>query len=254
MDAAVDNPSGYPATGIEFSWMRTFRTVTTVLDFLYIFLMIAQKIAAGQFPSERFRGKFKVIFFHIFSGVVVVYIGCALHIQNENSTVSKTDDLQSSRLTTYYVLGGFTALHSYTAYLMTPKVMGEKRITIPLYLGATSINLYNGVKLLCEPNLSNAFLVWGSMNTFVYQRAFLSCFMFANVDWELAYTYSLIAGAAITYPLSAQDVHIYFTLAAPIVYAPFHEKIIEQFGKKCNWTEEDTLAGNKPTEKNILPI
>ena len=44
------------------------------------------------------------------------------------------------------------------------QVMGERRITIPLYTAAGVTNLVNAITLLAEPSLKNAFLAWGSVN------------------------------------------------------------------------------------------
>ena len=81
----------------------------------------------------------------------------------------------------------------------------------------------------------------------MYQRAMLAPMMFANLDWELLNTYSLLAGASIAYSLSYQRQYTYALLLLPIIYGPLHEKVAERFGIPF----EDTMAGNNPAEKNV---
>jgi len=81
----------------------------------------------------------------------------------------------------------------------------------------------------------------------MYQRIILVLLMFATIDWELVYTFSLIAGASLTYSLSLQQHYVYVLLFFPVVYAPFHETI-----STClNVPLEDTLGNNVPSDKNI---
>ena len=124
----------------------------------------------------------------------------------------------------FYTMGAMTCCHTATILPMAPHVMGKKRITTPLYIGAGLINLHNGIILILDPSLENAFLLWGSVNTFVYQRVLLVGLMFSNLDWELLYTYSLLSAASITYPLSFQSQYVYMLVILPILYGPFHEK------------------------------
>ena len=67
----------------------------------------------------------------------------------------------------------------------------ERRITVPLYASAACINCFNSVQLMLGPTLPNAFLLWGSMNVFVWVRIQLLAFAFAKIDWSLAYSYSI---------------------------------------------------------------
>ena len=225
-----------------------FRTVSTALDFAYIFLMLFQKISQKKFPSERFTQHRIIIFLHIISGATVMFSGCFLHIKNEIRTKSGSPILDevptSSQEILFYVMGAMACCHTVTVIPLVPHVMGEKRITIPLYIAAASINLHNGLILILKPILQNAFLLWGSMNTFVYQRIFLLGLMLSDLDWELLYTYSLLSAASITYALSFQPQYLYMLVMFPVLYGPFHEKISKRFG----FPVEDTAAGNIPTK------
>jgi hypothetical protein len=238
------------AAGLEFDWMPKFRTVTAVLDLSYAFLMMAQRKQSGQFPSARFNQSRAPILIHVLLGFFIINIGVFLQVENEIYHITKIEDEGFIRQVLYYVLGVATVVHSFTIFAILSKVMGEKRITVPLYFVAGSINLGNSIALLMEPTLQNAFLVWGSVNTFVYVRAFLLVLAFAHLDWELMYTYSVLAAAAITYPLTGQDIRVFYGLAAPIVYAPFHERVCKWFPSLA-FTPEDLAGGNTPSKKNV---
>jgi hypothetical protein len=239
----------FGAAGYEFSFMSKFRWVTVILDLLYVFVMATQRHSNGKFPSNRFDTIRPVMILHILCGIAIIYLGCFFHIQNAVSRVSKSEDHETYRQVLYYAFGGFGCCHSISVMFVLPKVMGERRITLPLYFGAGVINMTNAIILIADPTLKNAFLLWGSVNTFIYVRAHIILLLFAQIDWELIYTYSIIAAAATTYPLSAQDPHIFLMLLCPLVYAPFHEKFCKWFGME----EEDTLGGNVPNRNKNLP-
>ena len=161
---------------------RIFRTCSTVLGIVYIFLMIYQKATQKKFPSERFENR-TIMALHIICGVMIVYLGCFLHIQNEIKPVLKScDESETYRIILYYVMGSMSFIHSLTVLCISPFVMGEKRITVPLYIGAGLVNLHNGIIMIINPGLQNAFTLWGSVNTFMYQRAILVLLMFAMIN------------------------------------------------------------------------
>lgn len=202
--------------------------------------------------SGRFAGHLrKLTYLHIFCGVFIIYCGCYLQIDNMIGRVSTVDDQEQYRQILYYMLRCFAVSHSITILAVLPKVMGEKRITLPLYFGAGVVNFINAITLLCDPNLKNAFLVWGSVNTFIYVRAIL-LLRPANMDWELMYTYAIVSAASISYPLSMQHEYVYSLSIGPLVYAPFHEKFVESL-HMFGWTREDNVGGNMPSNKNIAP-
>jgi hypothetical protein len=240
-----------PAAGIEPKAASTFRTFTAILDFLYVFLMGAQKKVNGRFPSARFGNSLrKIIFMHICFGISIIYTGCYLHLNNVVNTVSQADDQDMYRRALYYLLGAAAVCHSISVLAVLPKVMGEKRITIPLYLGAGLINFANAINLLCNPNLANAFLLWGSVNTFIYVRAIIVFLSFAHIDFELLYTYGITAAGAVSYPLSNQSTYVYLVGLLPLLYAPFHEQFVIWFAE-YGFTEEDEIGGNTPAQKHI---
>lgn len=254
-----------PPAVLQPSYAFVVRSVSMVLDLLYPFFVTAQRRLAGAFPSNRFNKMRIPIWVHFLSGSVVLYTGVALHVADLSAgnlhgtgasagfswtRVTQTEDeaADSWRRPIYYAMAVATLIHCCTVYNVLPKVMGEKRITIPLYFCAGMVNLWNAIRLLANPNLHNAFLVWGSVNTFIYVRwqVFLLCFSY--IDWELIYTYGILAAAFVSYPLSMQSEWIFLMLAAPCIYGPFHERICGWFG----WYVEDEIGGNKPNkDKNM---
>merc|ERR1711904_472720 len=199
-----------------------------VADCLYLLFAFWQKRRQGQFPSKRFDGFWyrANVMFHVLTGSVVIYLGIYFHIGNELQEVYEHDDTHdASRRILYFVFAGAALLHSATVFAMVRNVMGEKRITIPLYASAAIVNVVNAGRLLMEPTLAHAFWLWGSMNVFIFVRAQIAALYFASIDWELLYTYGILAAAFVTYPLTMQIEWIYLMLLSPVCYAPFHERI-----------------------------
>ena len=83
-------------------------------------------------------------------------------------------------------------------------------VTFPFYVCAGLVNFVNSILLILYPDIKHAFLLWGSVNTFIFifVRLHVVLFMFSNIDWELNYTYSIIAAAAVSYPMSGQGLGV----------------------------------------------
>jgi hypothetical protein len=248
---ANDTDVGDLASNVdEKPCMTNFRWVMFVVDVLYLVLMAVQRCVREKFPSERFDGSRSTMIVHICCGLIIIYMGCMLHLQNEANPITRIHDASSlQRHFLYYILALATITHSVTVVKVSSKVMGERRITLPLFIGAGLLNFINAVHLLIQPTLQNAFLVWGSVNTFIFVRVNLLLLAFSKIDWELSYTYAIISAALVTYPMTNQPYYTYYSgYIAPLLYAPFHERVSAYFG----WETEDTLGGNKPAEKNII--
>ncbi|KAL3928058.1 MAG: hypothetical protein SGBAC_012814, partial [Bacillariaceae sp.] len=239
------NPFG--AAGFELPFMSRFRYATAVLDILYIFFAMAQRKMNGKYPSKRFDSFRAVMVIHVITGMLVIYIGVFMHIGNEVKGVTIGEDRALYRQIMYYIMGAAGIGHTLTVTMALSKVMGERRVTIPLYSIAALINLTNGIQLILDPTLQKCFLLWGSMNVFVYVRAICAVLCFAYVDWELVYTFGITMAAFIAIPLSNQDPLWFISLFGIFVYAPFHDTICEKIG----WAVEDHMNGNKPTRKNV---
>lgn len=239
------NPFG--AAGFELPFMSRFRYATAVLDILYIFFAMAQRKMNGKYPSKRFDSFRAVMVIHVITGMLVIYIGVFMHIGNEVKAVTVGEDRALYRQIMYYIMGAAGIGHTLTVTMALSKVMGERRVTIPLYSIAALINLTNGIQLILDPTLQKCFLLWGSMNVFVYVRAICAILCFAYVDWELVYTFGITMAAFIAIPLSNQDPLWFISLFGIFVYAPFHDTICEKIG----WAVEDHMNGNKPTRKNV---
>ena len=199
-----------PPALLEFSSLSPFRTVTAILDLTYPFFAGIQRKVNGVFPSNRFKEMAGCIWVHIVTGVIILYTGVALHLDelargevvgnSEGATyglswtkLTQSEDDSSWRHSVYYIMGIATVIHSLTIGSVVTKVMGEKRITIPLYFCAGLVNGLNAIRLLHTPRLSNAYLVWGSVNTFIYVRFQILLLCLSYIDWELIYTYAFPA-------------------------------------------------------------
>ncbi len=217
-----------------------YRWIVVVLDILYIFMMIGQK-KTGRLPSKRFDETRSYIIVHLISGIILIYSGVCLQLADVFSKTLKEGH------PFYFVTAASGLVHSITVAIISPKVMGERRITFPLYVCAGLVNFVNSIILILYPDIKHAFLLWGSVNTFIFVRLHIVLFMFSNIDWELAYTYPIIAAAAVSYPMSGQGHWVYLFPIAPLVYGPFHERVCHCMG----WETEDFLDGNKPAKKNV---
>ena len=76
--------------------------------------------------------------------------------------------------------------HSTSVLTMTPYVMGERKLSVPIYFAAGVISLCNGVNLLLKLDLEAAYYLWGSVNTVIWVRYMLVVvWLFADVTWDL---------------------------------------------------------------------
>lgn len=202
--------------------------------------MFGQK-KTGDFPSKRFDESRICIIVHLITGIILIYSGVCFQFLGVFST-----PLQEGH-PFYFVFAASGIIHSITVTIISPKVMGERRITFPLYVSAGIVNFVNSILLILYPNIKHAFLLWGSVNTFIFVRLHVVLFMFSKIDWELNYTYSIIAAASVSYPMSNQGKWVYLLPIAPLFYGPFHERVCHRMG----WEIEDVLGGNQPAKKNI---
>ena len=242
----------YPAAGIELVYHSRFRWFLAALDALYPFYAMIQSQVAGQYPSKRFRetkSHLALILCHIVSGSAVLYIGSFLHIDNAVKEVYEWDDVNVSwRRPLYYTFAICGALHSMTVWGVVSKVMGEKRITLPMYCSAGIVNLSNSIWILVSPTLENSFRLWGSMNVFIMVRFLVVVMIPLAIDWELLYTYVILAAGYAVYPATKQSEYvIFFLVVIPVLYGPFHERLAYLFG----YGVEDELGENRTGTKNI---
>ena len=54
--------------------------------------------------------------------------------------------------------------------------------------------------------------------------------MYANIDHDFAYTFSMLAGAAVVYTFSYKEEYVWTVLLLVVLYSPFHELLIGWFG------------------------
>jgi len=240
-----DPPADMVSTLVPF--VNPYRWVVAVLDMLYPFIGAAQRAGGGKYPSSRFDEMRLAIQIHASSGSVVVFSGIYFHIDNMMNSRTVDSDQSTFRDIFYYLVATAGTIHCMTVLKVLPKVMGEKRITVPLYFGAGFVNLYNAFMLFYDPSLDKFFLLWSSMNVFIFVRWFIIGLSFSDIDWELNYTWGILAAATVSYSLSVQRPEVYYLLATPLIYGPFHEYFADFFG----YPVEDTIGGNLPSAKNL---
>lgn len=204
-----------------------------VADLLYPLIMCLQRKINGQFPSKRFDDCKMRIQLHIAVGSLIIYGGTVIHLHNELQGHAADEGLLWR--IAYQILAVCGVVHALTTAGLLNQVMGERRITIPLYAAAGIVNLINSIDLLIDPSLANAFQLWGSMNTFIFVRFGVLFLSLAPLDWNLLYTYSMLNAAFITYPLTLQPMYAFWSLIAPVLYSPFHELVCQKLG----WHLED---------------
>lgn len=213
----------------KMQWLLVF------LDAGYLFFAGLFTRMFGQYPSERFFNKGPIIrtaiLSHIAAGIFVVFYGGVLWI------AYPTRDLTGPNI----LMGIAGCVHSISVFTMLPIVIGERRITIPLYAWAGGVNLYNAIKLLANPkSLFLAIRLWDTINVFVLVRFQLAALALYNMDLDLVYTYSLGIAGFLTYTLTLQPVELLYALATPTVYAPFHEWFMAKVGYPV---ESEVFAG-----------
>eukprot|EP00953_Heterococcus_sp_UTEX-ZZ885_P024384 13341-Heterococcus_DN1.PRE.1 len=148
-----------PPVTCNMQWLLVF------LDALYLMFAGAFTRKFGQYPSARFFNKGRLIsgaiLTHIVAGSTVISYGGIMWIK-----------YPTSDLTILNMLMGIMGLvHSASVIIMLPIVIGERRITIPLYAWAGGVNAYNSLRLLQHPgDIQNVITLWCTMNVFVLVR------------------------------------------------------------------------------------
>ena len=70
-----------------------------------------------------------------------------------------------------------------------------------------------------------------------------------KIDMDLAYTYSLIISGLLVYTLTLKRPEILYTVFTPMLYAPFHERIMKALGVPI---ESEVYAGRNTYMHNGL--
>ena len=128
-------------------------------------------------------------------GMYIIFSGVGIVIRNwsDSYTYGYLHDNLWWMQGFFISVGVAGILHACSTFRMLQEVQGERRLTIPMYLVAAILNLYNACKLCaqagmyefktsyaCERdlghidiNLFRFLLLWSSVCTFVYVRAHL---------------------------------------------------------------------------------
>lgn len=63
------------------------------------------------------------------------------------------------------------------------KVPGCRKVTVPYYVGLTTINVCNAIRVLYAPSVQYLVLLWGSLSAFVYVRIFVFHVVSGGADY-----------------------------------------------------------------------
>jgi len=174
-------------------------------------------------------------------GALVIYGGAAIFIlDNQHISFSNCDWV----LRIIAVAG---VLHSCTVPGMLSKVPGCRKVTVPYYVGVTTINVFNAIRVLYAPSVQYLMLLWGSLSAFVYVRIFVFVFhvVSGGADYMVIYTLAMgLAGyfATIANGLNGLSLLI---IASPAVVAPFMVGYSRWYHK--------TFAERLPVEDATIP-
>jgi len=232
-----------------------FRYVTAVICLLYPALFIIQKTT---FPEQHDRfgshtGTLRMALkLHVWAGIWIIFSGTTFVICNWASPLLfRNYHANEGAWEVIFIITGIAGvLHALASYRMLEAVQGDRRLTIPMYFTAISLNLANSILLLRDYNkhdfeveflqanflsevsfgLNRFLLLWASITTFIYVRAHIVLMVFFKIHYYTCYTYSIIGAAAIVYPLSGQSPWVYIGLALFVFYAPAHTAIMRCLG------------------------
>jgi len=247
-----------------------FYKITAIVCLMYPLLFFIQK---EFFPTQHDRfgphdGTLRMALkLHVWVGAWLIFSGTAFTIRHWCSPMLFKDILgNKTAWETIYIISGFAGcLHALASYRMLEAVQGERRLCIPMYMVAITLNLTNGILLLRDYNkhefhldmtqqqflhgvdlaTTRFLMLWGSITTFIYVRAHIVLMTFFKIHYYTCYTYSIIGAATITYPLSGQSPLVFVGLAWFVIYAPAHNAFISYLG----WEEAEQHYGDMATNE-----
>lgn len=254
-DFDTDCYANFEAADPHSEVVDTFRKVTAILCLFYPALFALQKCLFSQ-QHDRFGphagGLRMALKLHVWVGIWIIFAGATFVFCNWSEPLSFHDYHANSGAweVLFLITGACGILHALTTYRMLTAVQGDRRLTIPMYIVAGSLNLANSILLLRDYNkhefelsmlreyflhevdagLNRFLLLWASMTTFIYVRAHIVLMTLFKIHYYTAYTYAIIGAAAITYPLSGQTPWVYLGLALFVVYAPLHSHLVRILG------------------------
>lgn len=231
-----------PCPQHEPAYVSIARTITALLDGVYLIYAVARHLLSERKLSKQFEHRQRAIVLHAAVGSVVIVSGVVLHVQCEVAAVC------DFARPVYWFLALCAVIHVVTSFYLEPLVQGEKRLSFPLYVGASVVNGLNTLCVFSEPSCTTFFRLWMSMNTFVYSRLYGFFLLYAAVDFELLYTFVILAAAATSYPLSDQLPAVYVLIPASLLYAPFHERFFGLLG-----VDTTDMAAHIDAKGNVAP-
>lgn len=169
------------------------------ISLFYPIFAYLQRRKAGAYPSPRFTvDPFKrwITVAHIIFGLYSLYYLDAvfmdaylhdkedanLHLLSSNFAPNVHSGNSLATWETLHRVCGCTAIgHVITVLLLLPDVAGHQLITIPIYWGLATTQLYDAVELIRDPTWANAMLLFGCLGAFLLTRVFIGL-----MEWSKA--------------------------------------------------------------------
>ncbi len=233
--------------------MTAYRWVLVGLDLSYLCLGSAAA-KENLYPASRHRvsrASKACVAVHIVLGALVIYGGPAIFtLDNQHINFTNCDWV----LRTIAVAG---VLHSYTVPGMLSKVPGCRKVTVPYYVGVTTINFFNAIRVLYAPSVQYLMLLWGSLSAFVYVRIFVFVFhvVSGGADYMVIYTLAMgLAGYFATIANGLNGLSL-LLIASPAVVAPFMVDYSRWYHKtfaECLPVEDATIPAKKTSRQHTI--
>ncbi|KAI8837358.1 hypothetical protein BC829DRAFT_405195 [Chytridium lagenaria] len=161
------------------------------LDIAYIFYAITQHhyFASNGYPDPKWTHstpRLLIIIPHILFGSIAIYTGTIFCFLLEYTTTSISIP-PFSFIIAISMLG-----HAITCFQMITHVYGLRKITTPLYTGATLLCVINATSLLMSPSNPRQLLnAWATINIFVVVRFQLAVLSAVGFKLHEMYTYAV---------------------------------------------------------------
>ncbi|KAJ3208521.1 hypothetical protein HDU67_006692 [Dinochytrium kinnereticum] len=202
------------------------------MDIAYIIIALFQHYMFAGYPDKKWRKtnvRFAFIIVHIIFGTIVIYTGTIFCFLLEYRPGWVTETLTKRCA---YVLGISQLIHAATCLHMNRLVYGNRKITVPMYYGATAICVITAVTLLMDPRDKRALLnAWAGMNIFIFVRFQYALLSLCQINQNELYTYATSSAGLIILPFTGQNPYFTLIYAGPIL-----------LGNPYTWFKWDFLA------------
>ncbi|KAJ3204135.1 hypothetical protein HDU67_009765 [Dinochytrium kinnereticum] len=202
------------------------------MDIAYILIALLQHYIFSGYPDKKWRKtnvRFAFVIVHIIFGTIVIYTGTIFCFLLEYRPGWVTETLTKRCA---YVLGISQLFHAVTCLHMNRFVYGNRKITVPIYYGATAICVITAVTLLMDPTDKRALLnAWAGMNIFIFVRFQYALLSLCQINQNELYTYATSSAGLILLPFTGQNPYFILFYAGPVL-----------LGNPYTWFKWDFLA------------